>query len=696
MSRVTLNKNSSIRRRQSRSLHNNCDSKSKAEPRTVDIVEVIAVNNDKCSVLISIEAITERFKDGIVLFDNGKIFVYLNKHSTYRTALENVPDKHIKNLSEMHDVCALYEVFITYRNEMGKIQIIPNNLYCGSIFQHLHEERIKAFITIVNFDELTRSENITQAFDMCENCETKSFVGPMVRECNCQSKGIDFRKIKDEEKWLKSEEKLSLTNTKKKIFRSLKKVPILFQYLTPLQKLPCLIPREIKKIYPIGPSFHGQYNQPVHASDEHGFDESHSEQVISTDHSLPFNSGTTFVIGQESSIHHYRNNYSALGLNNTHLLARETNNTPQRRPRPSAKYPSYDNYAERLVSYARWTHRRPEPTTLSEAGFFFTNDSDLVRCFQCGIGLKDFSEDDDPMLEHVRHSKNCPFLPELLGEEVLTRYKERLQAIDPEYNRQQQWAQRQNGTVTRSEIRHPEYQTLEARLRSFTNWPEHMIQTPQQLADAGLYYTGCEDQVRCFACDGGLRRWDAEDDPWTEHCRWFPACPFALEQKGEQFIALVQASVENQEFGASGGGEDISPAMELLRIKESAFEAIMSQHKTDLLEMGYKEDIMKESINELLDRGKEKPTVEEIIDLIDIIRERKSNNRQTSMANETPLEENQRLKSIVYCMICRKNTVNALFLPCAHHELCMTCADPFDTCPVCHRVIREKIRTFMA
>jgi hypothetical protein len=69
-----------------------------------------------------------------------------------------------------------------------------------------------------------------------------------------------------------------------------------------------------------------------------------------------------------------------------------------------------------------------------------------------------------------------------------------------------------------------------------------------------------------------------------------------------------------QDFGASGGGEeDISPAMELLRIKESAFKAIMSQHKTDLLEMGYKEDIMKESINELLDRGKRISDFEQIL-----------------------------------------------------------------------------------
>lgn len=52
---------------------------------------------------------------------------------------------------------------------------------------------------------------------------------------------------------------------------------------------------------------------------------------------------------------------------------------------------------------------------------------------------------------------------------------------------------------------------------------------------------GTEDAVRCFACDVGLRRWDPEDDPWIEHCRWFPQCPYCVEQKGIQYITLIQA-----------------------------------------------------------------------------------------------------------------------------------------------------------
>jgi len=70
-----------------------------------------------------------------------------------------------------------------------------------------------------------------------------------------------------------------------------------------------------------------------------------------------------------------------------------------------------------------------------------------------------------------------------------------------------------------------------------------------------LFYQieGVEDHVRCFACDGGLRRWDPGDDPWVEHCRWFPACPYAREQKGDEFIALVQASLDDEQVNISLG-----------------------------------------------------------------------------------------------------------------------------------------------
>ena len=55
-------------------------------------------------------------------------------------------------------------------------------------------------------------------------------------------------------------------------------------------------------------------------------------------------------------------------------------------------------------------------------------------------------------------------------------------------------------------------------------------------------WTGYLDNVKCFFCDGGLCNWEADDEPWTEHARWFPDCGFLKQVKGMTFIQKVKVS----------------------------------------------------------------------------------------------------------------------------------------------------------
>jgi hypothetical protein len=41
-----------------------------------------------------------------------------------------------------------------------------------------------------------------------------------------------------------------------------------------------------------------------------------------------------------------------------------------------------------------------EPKQLAAAGFYFTNHSDLVRCFFCGVEMGHWEEGDDVLKEH--------------------------------------------------------------------------------------------------------------------------------------------------------------------------------------------------------------------------------------------------------------------------------------------------------
>jgi len=47
---------------------------------------------------------------------------------------------------------------------------------------------------------------------------------------------------------------------------------------------------------------------------------------------------------------------------------------------------------------------------------------------------------------------------------------------------------------------------------------------------------GQDDQMLCFCCSQGLKDWEDEDEPWTEHARWSPTCSYVLLSKGKSFV----------------------------------------------------------------------------------------------------------------------------------------------------------------
>ena len=92
----------------------------------------------------------------------------------------------------------------------------------------------------------------------------------------------------------------------------------------------------------------------------------------------------------------------------------------------------------------------------------------------------------------------------------------------------------------------PHMRSSEARLQTFLDnssiWPAHRIRaTPQQIVDAGMYYLGERDRVKCWYCNGGLQNWERDDDPMEEHAKWFPLCEFVLQQKGPDYVHEIVA-----------------------------------------------------------------------------------------------------------------------------------------------------------
>ena len=77
---------------------------------------------------------------------------------------------------------------------------------------------------------------------------------------------------------------------------------------------------------------------------------------------------------------------------------------------------------------------------------------------------------------------------------------------------------------------------LETFIQSI-NWPSARIKaTCREFADAGFYYLGDRDRVKCFYCNSGLKNWEPTDDPFQEHAKWYLSCEYILKKRGVEFV----------------------------------------------------------------------------------------------------------------------------------------------------------------
>ncbi|KAL1131911.1 hypothetical protein AAG570_011522 [Ranatra chinensis] len=201
--------------------------------------------------------------------------------------------------------------------------------------------------------------------------------------------------------------------------------------------------------------------------------------------------------------------------------------------RSSLSIPTHSRSA-RLRSFSNWPIPFiVSPEQLSQSGFFYTQLGDKVQCAYCNVLVERWEPGDEPDIEHVRHFPECPYMN-----------RSSTEVTSPNAGINIRDFNTTGGLATLKELgiqshrvpRHPKFATYESRHQTYCTWPKTLSQKPEDLADAGFFFTGQRDQVRCFHCDGGLKRWEKSDIPWQEHARWFPNCGFLLLVKGQQFV----------------------------------------------------------------------------------------------------------------------------------------------------------------
>ncbi|XP_063405365.1 uncharacterized protein LOC134688515 isoform X2 [Mytilus trossulus] len=167
----------------------------------------------------------------------------------------------------------------------------------------------------------------------------------------------------------------------------------------------------------------------------------------------------------------------------------------------------------RVFSFARAPVYGSFFIRLARLGFYYDEELHITKCAFCGAQYTDGNNPEvihhhECQLEH----ENIPF-----G----STYSEVAVYKSPKYK---------------------EFESLESRKASFYGWPHLSNQSfTLELAEAGFFYTGNGDIVRCFSCGGCLQHWQQSENypiPWIEHLMWFPHCD---EETHSQYSETIEA-----------------------------------------------------------------------------------------------------------------------------------------------------------
>ncbi|XP_076811411.1 baculoviral IAP repeat-containing protein 7-like isoform X2 [Clavelina lepadiformis] len=289
----------------------------------------------------------------------------------------------------------------------------------------------------------------------------------------------------------------------------------------------------------------------------------------------------------------------------------------------------------------------------------------------------------------------------------------------------------------------PHMRSEESRLQTFldhsSSWPAHRIRaTPRQIANAGMYYLGVRDRVKCWYCNGGLQNWERDDDPWEEHAKWFPMCEFVLQQKGPDYVHGIVSRFPNlrrpiirnpanptaqlryfqsESRGNPNAGPTIIDPREEARSLERRIDEEMSS--SELIEQarqfGFDESVIRTSLKRKYEAtGNGFSSLEIFVESILAMEEESASNRSeegrstSATAEATPttsasdlsttsgLQEIRRLQEERMCKVCGNEQAIVVLIPCGHIACCVGCAENASTCPICRSLVRERIRSFIS
>ncbi|XP_010211130.1 PREDICTED: baculoviral IAP repeat-containing protein 7 [Tinamus guttatus] len=130
------------------------------------------------------------------------------------------------------------------------------------------------------------------------------------------------------------------------------------------------------------------------------------------------------------------------------------------------EYPELGTEEMRLSTFESWPqYSEVHPEQLARAGFFYTGQGDMVRCFYCDGSVRNWELGDDPWREHAKWYPRCEFLLRSKGREFVNDVQESFFStlVSPRHS----WHQAdQDSSASQDAVRNGELQSLPALVES--------------------------------------------------------------------------------------------------------------------------------------------------------------------------------------------------------------------------------------
>jgi hypothetical protein len=94
----------------------------------------------------------------------------------------------------------------------------------------------------------------------------------------------------------------------------------------------------------------------------------------------------------------------------------------------------YETENSRKDTFHSWPLDKNSINSFVKSGFYYLGNKDLVHCFNCNGGIKNWDPIDDPFDEHARWFPRCSYLRELKGGEFIEKIKIRYADMNSGFN----------------------------------------------------------------------------------------------------------------------------------------------------------------------------------------------------------------------------------------------------------------------